>query len=476
MFSVKVFTCKVFFLKKRKSVMKAVILAAGKGERISKGKGKLNAESKPKPLIPLLGLSLIERAILSAKESGICDFIIVVGHRSDEVVRYVEAKQKRLGVNIDFVENEEWEKGNGLSVLKAKEMLKGEDFVLLMCDHVFDSSILKELLGYAKNRKDKCILCVDKPENVFDLEDGTKILLGRDKPKAIGKGLKNYNAVDCGIFYCTSAIFNALEEEAEEGKYELSDAVQCLIDRDILEVFDIDGRFWCDIDTPDSLEYAKNKMLKSLGKPTDGVISKYINRKISTKIFTPLILKMYKEVTPNQVSLLSFAVAALSAFLFFLYHPVIGAIFIQLSSILDGCDGEIARLKKMGSGLGGFIDAILDRYADALILSGMFFYSLVMLSNDELFGFCHGPLTVIFISIMAIIGSLMVSYTAARARADLNYRYGGNRDLRLFLLFIGGLLSYFHPVSVFFSLSIVALMTNIIVMWRSALAWKKFYG
>nr|QNO53527.1 bifunctional IPC transferase and DIPP synthase [Methanosarcinales archaeon ANME-1 ERB6] len=197
--------------------MKAVILAAGKGERISKGKSKLSAESKQKPLIPLLGLSLIERAILSAKESGIYDFVVVVGHRSEEVVKYVEAKQKRLGVNIDFVENEEWEKGNGVSVLKARDALKEENFVLLMCDHVFDSSILKELLVYAKNRRGKCVLCVDKPENVFDLEDATKILLERNKPKAIGKGIENYNAVDCGIFYCTPAIFNALEKEIEEG-------------------------------------------------------------------------------------------------------------------------------------------------------------------------------------------------------------------------------------------------------------------
>jgi len=60
---------------------------------------------------------------------------------------------------------------------------------------------------------------------VFDLEDATKIQLGRNKPKVIGKGIKNYNAVDCGIFYCTSEMFDALEKEIGEGKYELSDAV-----------------------------------------------------------------------------------------------------------------------------------------------------------------------------------------------------------------------------------------------------------
>jgi len=211
-------------------------------------------------------------------------------------------------------------------------------------------------------------------------------------------------------------------------------------------------------------------MLSSLGKPADGIISRHINRKVSTRIFTPLILKLYKGVTPTQVSLLSFAVAALSAILFFLSHPIAGGIFIQLSSILDGCDGEIARLKKMSTGIGGFTDAVLDRYADAIILLGMFYYLMV----TKIFGFYQTPLTIIFTSTLAIIGSLMVSYTAARAIADLNYQHKGNRDLRLFILFMGGVLSYIHPVSVFFSLFIIALMTNMTVMWRTVLSWKNF--
>ncbi|MBC8521170.1 MAG: NTP transferase domain-containing protein, partial [Methanomicrobia archaeon] len=352
--------------------MKAVILAAGKGERLSKGKSKLNA--KPKPLIPLLGLSLLERAILSAKESGIYDFVIVVGYRSEEVVKYVEEKQNRLGLNIDFVENEEWEKGNGLSVLKARETLKEEDFVLLMCDHVFDSSILKELLEYAKNRERKCVLCVDEPENVFDLEDATKILLERNKPNAIGKGIKNYNAVDCGIFYCTAEMLDALEAEIGKGKYELSDAVQCLIECDKLEVFDIGGRrFWCDIDTQESLEYAKNKMLKSLEKPTDGIISKCINRKISKRITARIV---NTNLTPTQITIISFIMALASAAFFLLgehKYLVIGGILAQASSIIDGCDGEGAGLKFLITHYVDFVDSIPDRYSDGIMSLGLIF-------------------------------------------------------------------------------------------------------
>ncbi|MBL7118281.1 MAG: NTP transferase domain-containing protein [Candidatus Syntrophoarchaeum sp.] len=435
--------------------MKAVILAAGKGERLSKGKSKLNA--KPKPLIPLLGLSLLERAILSAKESGIYDFVIVVGYRSEEVVKYVEEKQNRLGLNIDFVENEEWEKGNGLSVLKARETLKEEDFVLLMCDHVFDSSILKELLEYAKNRERKCVLCVDEPENVFDLEDATKILLERNKPNAIGKGIKNYNAVDCGIFYCTAEMLDALEAEIGKGKYELSDAVQCLIDCDKLEVFDIGGRrFWCDIDTQESLEYAKNKMLKSLEKPTDGIISKCINRKISKRITARIV---NTNLTPTQITIISFIMALASAAFFLLgehKYLVIGGILAQASSIIDGCDGEVARLKFLTTDYGAFVDSILDRYADGIMILGLIFGYWML----------HGGISVWIIGLFALIGSFMISYTNARYEGVFERPGGGRgipirRDMRVFMIMIGAFLN-----QVLVMLLLLAILTNLEVVRR----------
>ncbi|MHC1610370.1 MAG: NTP transferase domain-containing protein [Candidatus Methanospirareceae archaeon] len=432
--------------------MKGVILAAGKGERLLKGKGEgMNA----KPLIPLLGLSLIERVILSAKESGIYDFVIVVGYRGEEVVKYMEAKEKRLGVNIEFVENEEWRRGNGLSVLKAREPLKGEDFILLMCDHVFDPSILNELMEYAKDR-DNCILCVDRPENVFDLGDATKILLERGKPEAIGKGIRDYNAVDCGIFYCTSEIFDALEEAIGNEKYELSDAVQCLIEYDKIEVFEIEGRFWCDIDTPDSLKHAENKMLKSLEKPTDGIISRYINRKISKRITARIV---NTNLTPTQITIISFLMALASAASFSLgeyKYLVIGGILAQASSIIDGCDGEVARLKFLRSDYGAFVDSILDRYADGIIILGLTL-SYCML---------HDSISVWITGLFAVLGSFMISYTNARyegvfERPDGGARIPIRRDVRLFMIMIGAFLN-----QVLGLILLLAILTNIEVVRR----------
>ena len=216
-------------------------------------------------------------------------------------------------------------------------------------------------------------------------------------------------------------------------------------------------------------------------KPADGLISRYINRKFSVNIFTPLLLRIDRKITPNQVSILSFVVGLISSVCFFIGQGVIGGVLIQISSILDGSDGEIARLKHMQSSLGDFIDAVLDRYADGLILLGMFYYSLTKVGGQEILGIYWSPLMISIISVLAILGNVMVSYTSAKSVVNFGYQYKGKwiaagrgRDLRLFLLFIGGIMSYFHPLWVLSALLITAIQTNAIVLRRTFLSWSYY--
>src|SRR5215207_2439019 len=116
--------------------MEAVIIAAGKGSRMSR-------LCSPKPLTPLLGLRLIERILFVAKLTGIHDFKIVVGYKAAAIKEAIGDGQK-YGVRIKYIENPEWEKGNGVSVLKAKNHVNG-NFLLLMSDHLFDEKIIVRL-------------------------------------------------------------------------------------------------------------------------------------------------------------------------------------------------------------------------------------------------------------------------------------------------------------------------------------------
>ncbi|MCD6467393.1 MAG: CDP-alcohol phosphatidyltransferase family protein [Methanomicrobia archaeon] len=79
-------------------------------------------------------------------------------------------------------------------------------------------------------------------------------------------------------------------------------------------------------------------------KPTDGIISKHINRKVSIRI-SKILLKT--GITPNHVSIITFLIALSAAFMFLRGNIILGGILTQLTSIIDGVDGEIARMKNM---------------------------------------------------------------------------------------------------------------------------------
>ncbi|MBA7617584.1 Enolase-phosphatase E1 [subsurface metagenome] len=243
---------------------------------------------------------------------------------------------------------------------------------------------------------------------------------------------------------------------------------------------DIENAYWLPVHTKKDQRKAARLLLRESVKPA-GPITRYINATLATMIFTPLLLKINKGFTPNQVSFLSFIVALFSSLFFILGHAVMGALLIQVSSILDYSDGQFARLKHMASRFGHFTDITLDRYADGFILLGMFYYSLSVIGGKEIGGIYWSPLLISIISIIAIVGNLMVSYTSATSVVNFGYVYkrkgiaaGRGRDIRLFLLFIGGIMSIIHPIFVFFVLLVIAIQTNIIVICRVILSRNYF--
>jgi CDP-L-myo-inositol myo-inositolphosphotransferase len=428
-------------------MVKCLILAAGKGTRLSK-------RGVSKPLISLLGLSLIERVIQIAHEVGITDFYVVTGYNGEKVRHYLDGIHQRENIKITHIINDEWEKENGVSVLKAKGILR-ENFILMMADHIFDASILMRLKDKQVTRNE-VILAVDyniKNNRWVDPEDVTKVLVENGRIKDIGKNIKTYNAYDTGVFLCSPAIFSAIDESLQGGDSSLSGGIKVLAERRNVKALDIKEGYWIDIDDKNALKKAERMLLGQLKKASDGPVSRYLNRPISVRI-TKYLLKT--KITPNWISFLSFILTITGAIFFFLRgyaNLVIGGILAQLSSIIDGCDGEIARLKLQTSDFGGWFDAVLDRYADAFLLFGLTYY--VYFGNKSLL--------TLFIGFLAIIGTFMNSYTADKYDGLMKkkippgkpyFRMG--RDVRMFIIFIGALINV--PLLI---LVVIALVMNV---------------
>ena len=426
--------------------MKCLIIAAGQGSRLS-------SRGDSKPLVPVLGLSLIERVILTAEKSGLIDFYVVTGNNGEKVRHYLDRFSQRSNIPITHITNEEWEKENGISVLKAKGLLH-ENFILLMGDHIFDESILVKL-KHESVAGGEVMLAVDynlKTNQLVDGNDVTKVLVEDNRILDIGKNLENYNAYDTGIFLCSPALFSAIEESINNNDSSLSGGIRVLASKGKAKAFDIEDHYWIDVDDEKTFKKAETKLIATLKKTTDGPISRYLSRPLSTRI-TRYLLRT--DITPNSVSFFSFIISMLGAFFFFLggySNLVIGALLAHLSSVIDGCDGEIARLKFQVTEFGGWFDAVLDRYADAFLLFGLTYY--VYIPNRDI--------SALFIGFLAIIGAFMNSYTAdkydglmKRKLKPGKYYFRMGRDVRMFIIFVGALLS--QPLS---ALALIALLTN----------------
>lgn len=117
---------------------------------------------------------------------------------------------------------------------------------------------------------------------------------------------------------------------------------------------------------------AGKQILRDTIKPTDGIVSRYVNRPISTRI-SGMLLRM-QWVRPNQATALTALAAALMfASLVFGGHDglIAGAILFQAASLLDGVDGEIARATFRTSATGATLDSLIDALTNLGFLIGL---------------------------------------------------------------------------------------------------------
>jgi choline kinase len=199
---------------------------------------------------------LIEHVMLGAHEAGIKRFVIVVGYGAD-TMRDWFVHHSLEGISVTLVENSEYHKDNGVSVLKARDHLNGA-FLLLMADHIFEADTARALLNQ-RLRKGEVILAVDsKLDNIFDLEDVTKLRREGNHIVTIGKEIPEYDAYDTGMFLCSPELFGALESAQKNGDCSLSDGMGILGRSGRLRAFDIGDAFWQDVDTPEALTYAES--------------------------------------------------------------------------------------------------------------------------------------------------------------------------------------------------------------------------
>ncbi len=175
----------------------------------------------------------------------------------------------------------------------------------------------------------------------------------------------------------------------------------------------------------------------------------------------------YIGLTPNIASGIGFALAFSAAVAYALTTPenvswlIVAVILLMLSGFCDTLDGILARTYKQTSSFGGFLDSVLDRYADALIIAG------IIVSGSSVI---VSPTFSLIAGLVALASSFMVSYSRARAEAaGIKMESIGiaERPERVLILAGASLAALFWLPALIVGITIIALLATVTVFQRT---------
>lgn len=214
--------------------MKAILLAGGKGTRISK-----YVSGKPKSTLDIGGVTLIRNTVEMLIKNNI-DVSIVIGYNKEMIIDSLE------GLNVKYFYNPFFDITNSIASLWfAKKELIGDDIIIANADVFWGQDILDILINYEKDQ----VMLMDssrKADYLFKCEKGKLIDHGKNLNESTGEyiGIAKINAEFSKEF------IDRLERLIEKQQYNLwwENILYSYIDELDINVYDIKGLFWYEID------------------------------------------------------------------------------------------------------------------------------------------------------------------------------------------------------------------------------------
>lgn len=194
-------------------------------------------------------------------------------------------------------------------------------------------------------------------------------------------------------------------------------------------------------------------------KPTDRFILKWIKCNLSARI-TPRLVEM-TWLRPWIITVCSMVLGVASGAIFAAGWGFPAGLVAAASQVLDGVDGQLARITGTQTRGGAFLDSVLDRYTDGALVIGLILYNVGT-------GALH-PLITGVLGVAALIGSGLISYTSARAESlkiDMGKPTLASKGTRNSIIALSGILSPLSSLLPLGALIYLALHTNVVVVAR----------
>lgn len=258
--------------------MKAVLFAAGEGIRLQP-----LTNSIPKPLLKILGVSILERLIQNLLRCGVEEYILITNYKEELIREHINEQFPKI--KVKFVHQKET-KGTANALSLAKDFVKEEYFIASNGDCIYPPTLFEKITEAVKKHKVAAAgKYITNRENygviLANQEDKIEQIIEKPSKDEIKEGYANV-----GIYSLNKKIFSIIEEieknkkTSSRGEYEITDAINELLKNEeqpsqLIKL--LDNENWFDIGKPWNLLEANEKMLDLHEDERLGTIQKNVS-------------------------------------------------------------------------------------------------------------------------------------------------------------------------------------------------------
>lgn len=318
--------------------------------------------------------------------------------------------------------------------------------------------------------------------NILNLEDGGNIQVIKKKEEIDEKLGKDFLFIDIPVVF-NNVFLKELLAAQPQGRVLFS----------TLAAKKWKGVF-VPVENDRDIKKANKALLQSLRKPYDTLISRTMNRPVS--LFVTSFL-MRTPLTPNWMTAIVFLIALLSCYILITqpnyWGGLLGGLLFHVSSILDGCDGEIARIKFQGSKLGTWLDNISDELSNFLFIGALSIYCNAYFKENIYLYLGFGTMAIFLITKIFQYTLIAMGYQESDvAKYEFDFENKEHKGFKKFLMmffnlgkqlirndfmklgmFLGGLLGLMHVALFVIVLFILSLFITVQVDFIKKMMLKK---
>lgn len=285
--------------------MKGIILHGGHGTRL-----RPLTHTGPKQLLPIANKPMSQYCIESLRDAGITDIAIIIGGTGSNKVQEYYGGGEKFGVKLTYVP-QDTPRGIAHAISLCKKFVNGEKFVVFLGDNILKKSISEYVQRFKNSDASASILLceVSNPTQfgIADVKDGMikKIM---EKPKD-----PPTNLAVTGIYLLTPTIFEIINrlKPSWRNEYEITDALQMLLQENYKIIYDMVTDYWKDTGTPNDIIHANQVILSAMTPYFEGKKDRSVSItgnvmvgpgttiKEGSKITGPVIIGKDCQIGPN---------------------------------------------------------------------------------------------------------------------------------------------------------------------------------